>query len=364
MRCRILFALAFFATLSASVQAQKKMVSASRSELSGLQLPAGTQQDKRGLSISAAKMVFELESKKAGVGVKTPEVFILPPVSKSRYDSDSLVDGLESQGWSVEPFEKDNTYAWLTKNGKYLMVYFEMGPRETGLYFAEPTGTPVIAPIVAPGGPPPTPRQTDTQAGPPAPAGSGTPVQQPPAPPPGGSPAKPAVAASGYTYHTTNFDDGWISTIGDEKIIVTKGALRVFIYFTVAYTDASRSMDSRDWAWDNIITRDFMPASKQYRDHGQVMSVMQAPYVEGWAVEKSSGKRYFIALYTGSASGQMFPTLAIAPDEASLRAAFPKAEEKYGSDLEKMRGANRFAVDTRDLPGNWVGGHEHGFLLL
>jgi hypothetical protein len=130
----------------------------------------------------------------------------------------------------------------------------------------------------------------------------------------------------------------------------------VIIYFPEAYTDESRAVEGRDWAWDRIITRDFTPQSKQYRDHGQVMSVMQAPYVEGWAIEKSSGRKYFIALYTRSASGQMFPTLAIAPDEASLRAAFPKADQKYESDLDNMRGANRFAVDARDLPGNWVGG--------
>lgn len=52
----------------------------------------------------------------------------------------------------------------------------------------------------------------------------------------------------------------------------------------------------------------------------------------------------------------MFPILAVAPDEQTLRNTFPKAENQFESDLAAMNGYNKFAVTLKDLQGRWTGG--------
>lgn len=159
----------------------------------------------------------------------------------------------------------------------------------------------------------------------------------------------------GFTFTSTNFDDGWVSTIEEDKVVVSKGAVKVYIYYPLAWDDQSRAK-GRDYFWDEKLPASFRLLSKQYRDGGEYISSLKPPYVEGRAVEISSGRTVFIALYTGSGSGSMYPTLAVAPDEASIRTHFPKAEDKYSSDLAAMRTYNKFAVALPDIRGYWVGG--------
>lgn len=172
-------------------------------------------------------------------------------------------------------------------------------------------------------------------------------------------PAQQSVAqpklTGGFTYWVTNWDDGWFSTIENDKVVVTKGGTRVHLYFTLLYDDVSRNA-GRDFYWDNHLTKEFRILTKQYRDHGEVISSFQAPYIEGTAIDPKTGKNCFIAMFVTSASGNMFPVVAITPDEATHRQLFPKAEDNYNSDLAAMSRYNRFAVALNDIVGTWSGG--------
>ena len=132
-------------TLNSGLKAQKKLVPITQSALTGVILPAGSTQDKRWLSESSAKLLLELESKKANTGVKNTEVLYLPPVSTSGFNSDSLVSQLSGIGWEIIPIEADDKYVWLQKNGRYLIAYFQMGEKQTQLYFAEALAVPAIS---------------------------------------------------------------------------------------------------------------------------------------------------------------------------------------------------------------------------
>jgi hypothetical protein len=132
-------------TVSWHAKAQKKVIPVLQSALTGIVLPAGSKQDKRLLSESAAKMLLETESKKANTGVKNTEVLYLPPVSACGFDADSLVARFSGDGWEIKPIETDNKYVWLQKNGRYVIVYFFMEKKETQLYFAEAIATPVMS---------------------------------------------------------------------------------------------------------------------------------------------------------------------------------------------------------------------------
>lgn len=163
------------------------------------------------------------------------------------------------------------------------------------------------------------------------------------------------VRASGFTFSVTNWDDGWVSTIENDKVVVTKGMNRVHLYYPIAYNDVSRNA-GRDFYWDNYLTKEFRVLSKQYRDHGEVISSFQAPYIEGTAIDPKTGKNCFLAMYVSSSNGNMFPVVAVMADEATLRKTFPNAEKQFDSELPGMSRYNRFAVALNDIVGKWSGG--------
>jgi hypothetical protein len=153
----------------------------------------------------------------------------------------------------------------------------------------------------------------------------------------------------------TRFNDGWVSAIEADKVVVTKDDVQVYLYHPVAHTDASRQA-GRDFFWDVYLTRQFRITAKQYRDHGEVMSSFQAPYMEGSAFDNKTGKQVFLAMFVQSEKGSMFPVVAVAPSENIFRKMFPKAESQFDSDLYAMRYYNRFAVSLNDIVGQWKGG--------
>jgi hypothetical protein len=169
------------------------------------------------------------------------------------------------------------------------------------------------------------------------------------------APLSVPVTSVGITKATTQFNDGWVSTIEPDKVVVTKGSVAVYLYHPLSYDDNSRRA-GRDFFWDTHIVRHFRVQSKRYRDHGEMMTSFQAPYMEGEAIDPKTGRQVFLGLYVNSSNGIMFPILAMAPDESTLRKAFPKAESQMDSDLSVMGYYNRFAVTLPDIVGKWQGG--------
>lgn len=167
--------------------------------------------------------------------------------------------------------------------------------------------------------------------------------------------AVPSAINYGITKATTKFNDGWVSTIEPDKVVVTKGNVAVYLYHPLNYDDQSRNA-GRDFFWDQHITRYFRVLSKQYRDHGEMITSFQAPYIEGTAIDPKTGRTVFLGLYVTSSNGMMFPILAVAADEAALRKTFPNAESQMDSDLSVMGYYNRFAVTLADMVGKWQGG--------
>jgi len=124
--------------------AQKKLIPVTQSALTGVVLPAGSKQDKRLLSESSAKILLELESKKANTGVKNTEVLYLPSLSACGFNSDSLVNQLSGIGWEIIPIEADDKYVWLHKNERYIIAYLSIDKKDTQLYFAEAATVPQL----------------------------------------------------------------------------------------------------------------------------------------------------------------------------------------------------------------------------
>lgn len=116
--------------------AQKKMLPVTQSSLTGIALPAGSMQDKRMLSVSAANALMEMESKKAGRTILITEVLVIPSTATSGFDEAKLAKELSGQGWTVSVNEDDKKYAWLQKGNESILMYFSSNPKESNLYFA------------------------------------------------------------------------------------------------------------------------------------------------------------------------------------------------------------------------------------
>ena len=344
MNMRVTFTLYMLFALGITTFAQKNVVPVTNSKFTGIQLPAATRQDNRILSTSLAATVLNAEAKNFQVTIAATEVLQLPPVKSSSWDINRFREASQQAGWQNIPIESKTQYGWLRRGTDFILYYYAEFANRTDLYFGTCTGTPALSepvmevtqPVVA------TNQPTHNQ-------NSVTPRAQTSIP-------KPTPTNSGgYTFFTTNWDDGWISTLEENKVVVTKGSVRVHVYFPLNYDNASRSA-GRDFYWDNYLTKEFRILTKQYRDHGEMMTSFQAPYVEGTAIDPLTNRNCFIAMYVTSSNGSMFPVVAIAPDETTIRSVFPQAENPTDSELPKMNKYNRFAVALPDLVGKWKGG--------
>ncbi|MBX2946330.1 MAG: hypothetical protein KF725_10895 [Cyclobacteriaceae bacterium] len=339
--------------LSVSVFAQKNLVPVSSSAYTGIDLPAGTRQDKRVFNVALVMTFLEGETKKYNVTVSDAEVFRLPPGVNH---TESLKTSLNTRGWEIRQLDDRPEYAWLIKQGQYYFMYWSFNVKNPELYFGKLEGVPALEnslPVVS--------NQPVTKTTLP-------PVQQNPSLPtaavsqqtqttvsPNSAPTVQPVRTGNFTFSVTNWDDGWVSTIENDKVVVTKGAIKVHVYYPVSHNDASRHA-GRDFYWDNYLAKEFRILTKQYRDHGEVISSFQAPYIEGTAIDTKTGKNCFLAMYVTSSNGNMFPVVAVMPDEATLRKTFPNAEKEFDSELPGMSRYNRFAVALNDIIGKWSGG--------
>ncbi|MBS4063613.1 MAG: hypothetical protein KGZ74_03590, partial [Chitinophagaceae bacterium] len=189
----------FLLFASQSVCAQSKLTETKQSSVTGLALPDGSKQDKRLLSVSAAKAVLEMVSKKSGATIKNTEVLSLPPVTANNFNVELLKNHLQQNGWTITPVDGEPQYLWLEHNGKTVLVYFSNDKKQTNLYFGEASNTPVVQPVNTGN------TQQSTQ-----PVQQQTTQQEQTIPQqPVYSPAQPAT--NGYQFTSTNFDDGWTS---------------------------------------------------------------------------------------------------------------------------------------------------------
>lgn len=169
----------------------------------------------------------------------------------------------------------------------------------------------------------------------------------------------PPAAKSNFSFSTTNFDDGWNSVIQDDWVLASKGNMKVYLFYAIPYNASQFSgtgVRDRDYYWDNEVSKYFKIQTKQYRDGNEIIGSLQPGYVEGWATDKQTGERKFIAMRLGIAPNTAYITLAVAPDDHTLYQQFPNANGQYTSDLGNMDRYNKFAITAKDITGRWENG--------
>lgn len=166
------------------------------------------------------------------------------------------------------------------------------------------------------------------------------------------------ISSSQFAYTVSNFDDGWVSSVMNDYVLVQKGGVKVYLNFSQPYNASQFSgtgLTARDHYWDTEVPKLFQVESKQYNDGGSM--VMKPPYIEGQAKDLQTGESCFIGMYLLISTNAVNLVIASAPSEALFRAVFPAANDAFTSDLAGMTRYNKFAVAPGDLVGKWQNGN-------
>lgn len=347
----ILLLLPFF--LVTNSFAQKKMNPVTKSSLTGISLPAGSKLDGRMLSVSGAKMLLEIESKKVNITLSTPEVLQLPPSTNGGFNSDSLIKHLSNLGWAISVVEGDKKYAWLQKDNRHLMMYFSMLTKGTELYFAEASSVPVqktteyntgtIQPLPAENNQKSQTTTTTVQT-------ESNEIIQPNTTP---------AANSGFAFTTTNFDDGWTSTVWEDWVQAAKGNIKVLIHYPNKKADAYNSvlLDGLKNAWNVLVAPRYSSASNFH--FNPIYSWQSIEFAEADMVETATGKTVHVVLFkknfsNGGGKYLEFITPSKNVFEQEFGAYDNSATASGWDKMANLADYNKFAVAASDLKGKWT----------
>jgi hypothetical protein len=337
--------------------AQKKVTPVNQSVLTGMSLPNGSKQDGRFLSEIGAKTLFEMETKKAGTTVSKVEVLTIP--AEASFTADSLVTHLQSLGFAISPLETDNKYAWLQKDNRYLVLYFETKKSGVELYFGELATAPTAFSSIQQQQitnttvePQPNTQQQTTQEQ------QSTTQQTTQEPQPTMNMQQNIPVNTGYSFTTTNFDDGWTSTVQEDWVEVSKGNIKVLLHYpkegAIIPADPEPHVNN---AW-NILTAPRYSNLRNYRT--AYIQTYNRPYLGmGTLTDNATGKDVFVVLFRQGQSGWME---FIMPDKNDFIQQYRfdpetiawNSEENLMNALVQMANYNKFAVAVADFNGTWT----------
>jgi hypothetical protein len=167
-----------------------------------------------------------------------------------------------------------------------------------------------------------------------------------------------SVKNSGFAFTTTNFDDGWTSTVKEDWVAVTKGNMKVLLHYpkegTIFPADPAPLTNA---AWDILVAPRYSNL-KNYKT--TYITTYDRPYLGmGYATENATGKNVFIVFFHQGYLGWLE---FITPDKNSFIQQFKFDPETIQWDsnsdlmipLANMTGYNKFAVAASDLKGKWT----------
>lgn len=173
------------------------------------------------------------------------------------------------------------------------------------------------------------------------------------------TPAPVAVAAKGFTFSTTNFDDGWTATEETDWVKVTKGNITVLLHYAKeGTTNAADPEPHISTAW-NILVAPRYSNLMNYRFASPSLDPQRAYIGAGYLTDNKTGKQVYVALFRkGNSNWVEF----IAPDKNTFVSTFGTDVNNIGWDasseiwlpLLEMMKYNKFAVALPDLTGKWV----------
>jgi len=169
--------------------------------------------------------------------------------------------------------------------------------------------------------------------------------------------ALPALAASGYGFAITKFDDGWTSTAQDDWVQVTRGSSKVLIHYPNKSADAYNSvvLEGLKNAWNVLVAPRYSTAGNF--EFKPITGWQAIEFAEADAVEKTTGKNVHVVLFkmNYSSGGGRYLEF-ITPNKNSFEQEFGAYHQTTSGweKLENMANYNKFGIAAADLKGNWT----------
>ncbi len=175
--------------------------------------------------------------------------------------------------------------------------------------------------------------------------------------PPSNAAVPKPVSTGGYTFTTTNFDDGWTSTVQEDWVDVTKGTTKVLIHYPNPAADAYNSvlLDGVKNGWNVLVApRYSSPTNFLFRP---ITGWQSLEFAEADLVERATGKKVYVVLFKmnySNGSGKYMEF--ITPNKASFEREFGTYHQDTSGweKMEKMATYNKFGVSASDLKGKWT----------
>jgi hypothetical protein len=185
-----------------------------------------------------------------------------------------------------------------------------------------------------------------------------TPIaNKPPVNPIKSPPAITVAKKDGFSFTTTNFDDGWTSTVQEDWVEVVKANIRVLIHYPNKKADAYNSvLKEEDYtAWNTLVASRY--SNLKGLEWKSIQSWQSITFMEGDATENATGKFVHIVFFkkhysTGKGQYLEFVTENKATYEKEF-GAYNKTELEWDKPAN-MQFRNKFAVDASDLKGKWT----------
>lgn len=333
---------------------QSKVTPASRSELSGIELPTGAKQDKRILATASAKTLLDMIAQDNQLTLEEGvEVFtLIGTVGSGTVEQVKLA--VQKAGWQLTSLSTRPKYWLLSKSNTSLVMYLESNKRDTQLYLSQVKATTQTTPVVSQSTSPQNIINDQPGNAPPVTTTQKEDAEQKPVVPP--TPAPP----SGFTFTTINFNDGWVSTVREDWVEVTKGNVKVLIHYPNATTNQyiPNPDEERQVAWNTLVAPRYSNLQNYFIAKNAV-SYFQGLFVSGTLTDKQSGQTVYVALFKRHRS----PWIEfIAPNANAfgqgtgfnVAALNDYVRNEEWDALQKFEGYNKFAVAASDLTGTWT----------
>jgi|CXWL01.1.fsa_nt_gi hypothetical protein len=162
----------------------------------------------------------------------------------------------------------------------------------------------------------------------------------------------------GFAFTTTNFDDGWNSTVQEDWVEVTKGTIKVLLHYPKEGTIFPADPDILTNAAWNILVAPRYSNLKNYKT--SYISTYDRPYLGmGYAIENSTGKNVFIVFFRQGQSGWIE---FVVPDKNTFARQYKfdpetikwDSESSLMNPLAQMVNYNKFAIAASDFKGTWT----------
>jgi len=174
------------------------------------------------------------------------------------------------------------------------------------------------------------------------------------------SPAtQPPAVSNGFTFTTTNFDDGWTSNVKEDWVEATKANIKVLIHYPNKKADDYNPdlLGGLKNAWDVLVAPRYSSASNF--EFKPLSSWQSIEFAEADCVEKNSSKTVHVVFFKKNYSGGggkflEFITIDKRTFEQEFGAYTNEASSPVWDKMASMANYNKFAVAAADLKGKWT----------